>query len=411
MLKHLFSEPVLDRLHAGPLAPFLNTFTTLLLEKGYTKYSIKLKIRLIAKFSRWLDQQNLAIDDLRIELFDHFIKFNKTADPIRRGYWSTLKSFLRHLSDTGVIRPFVIKNDDNPFYHIEDGFAQYLSHERGLSPETLTSYIPLVRCFLSVCFQTGTIRLEKLCPKDITAFILSYTQSVKRNTAKLMVTSLRVFFRYLRLRGLIETDLAAFVPAVSNWRLTGLPKTLEPEQIECLLKCCNQTTKVGQRDFTILLLLARLGLRAGEIVKMTLDDINWDVGELIIRGKGPRKDKLPIPYDVGEALADYLQYGRSACPTRCVFIRVRAPYQGFSSSVAICNIVQRALLRAKINSSYKGAHLLRHSLATNMLRKGASLTEIGEILRHQLPSTTELYTKVDIVSLRSLAQPWLGGAV
>ena len=410
MLEHLFSKSVPEWLYAGPLGSYVNSFTSLLSEKGYTNYSIKVKIRLVAKFSRWLNQQNLGFDDLKLELFDHFIKYQKTANPVRRGDLATLKLLLRHLSDAGVILPSVLKID-NPFGQIEDGFAQYLSQERGLSPETLTTYIPLVRCFLSNCFKAGTIGLEKLCPKDITAFILSYTQSVKRSTAKLMVTSLRAFFRYLRFRGQIATDLAAFVPAISDWRLTGLPKSLEPEQIEGLLKSCDQNTKVGQRDYTILSLLARLGLRAGEIVKMTLDDINWDVGELIIRGKGPRKDKLPIPYDVGEALVAYLQHGRPACPTRCVFIRARAPYQGFSSSVAICNIVQRALLRAKINSCHKGAHLLRHSLATNMLRKGASLTEIGEILRHQLPSTTEIYTKIDIVSLRSLAQPWLGGEI
>ncbi len=411
MLEHLLSESVLEQLHAGPLEPHISAFTSLLSEKGYTNYSIKGKIRLVAKFSRWLDQQNLRIDDLNPELFDHFIKYQRTADPVRRGDPATLKLLLRHLNDADIILSSAIKTDDNPFRQIENGFAQYLSHERGLSPETLTTYIPLVRCFLSDCFKAGTIRLEKLCPKDIIAFILSYTKSVKRTTAKLMVTSLRTFFRYLFLRGHISTDLAAFVPAISDWRLTGLPKSLEPRQIECLLNSCDQSTKVGQRDYTILLLLARLGLRAGEIVKMTLDDINWDVGELIIRGKGPRKDKMPIPYDVGEALAAYLQHGRPACPSRCVFIRARAPYQGFSSSVAVCDIVQRALLRAGINSDHKGAHLLRHSLATNMLRKGASLTEIGEILRHQLPDTTELYTKVDIVSLRSLAQPWSGGEI
>jgi site-specific recombinase XerD len=411
LLKNLFSESVLKKLHVGPLKSYLSTFISLLSEQGYTKFSIKVKIRFVAKLSRWLDQQHLGVNDIKLELFDHFIKYRGTTDPIRRGDLATLKLLLQHMYDEEVIQFSAIRIDKNPFLQIENGFAQYLSHERGLSPETLATYIPLVRCFLSHCFKAGAIRLEKLCPKDITAFILSYTQSVKRNTAKLMVTSLRAFFRYLRLRGQIATDLAAFVPAISDWRLTGLPKSLEPKQIECLLKSCNQNTKVGQRNFTILLLLARLGLRAGEIVKMTLDDINWDIGELMIRGKGPRKDKLPIPYDVGEALADYLQHGRPVCPSRCVFIRARAPYRGFSSSVAICNIVQRALLRAKINSCYKGAHLLRHSLATNMLHKGASLTEIGEILRHQLPNTTELYTKIDIVSLRSLAQPWLGGEI
>ena len=411
MLEHLFSRSALERLTAGPLGSYLNSFTTLLSEKGYTNYSIKVKIRLVAKFSRWLNQQNLGVNDLKLELFGHFIKYQGSATPVRRGDLATLKLLLRHLMGEGIIQFFAVRIDENHFHQIEDGFAQYLSHERGLSPDTLTNYIPLIRCFLSDCFKTGTIRFEKLCPKGITTFILRYSQTVKRSTAKLMVTSLRSFFRYLLLRGKIDTDLAALVPTVSNWRLKGLPKSLEPQQIEHLLKSCDQNTKAGQRDYTILLLPARLGLRAGEIVAMTLDDINWDVGELIIRGKGPRKDRLPIPCDVGEALAAYLQYGRPACPTRRVFIRARAPYQGFSSSVAICNIVQRALLRAKINSSHKGAHLLRHSLATHMLRKGASLAEIGEILRHQLPNTTEIYTKVDIVSLRSLAQPWLGGEI
>ena len=245
MLEHLFSKSVPEWLYAGPLGSYLNSFASLLSEKGYTNYSIKVKIRLISKFSRWLNQQNLGIVDLKLELFDPFIKYQKTADPVRRGDLATLNLLLRHLSDAGVIQPSGVKIDDNPFCQIEDGFAQYLSHERGLSAETLTTYIHQVRCFLSSCFKAGTIKLEKLCAKDITAFILSYTQSVKRNTAKLMVSSLRAFFRYLRFRGQIATDLAAFVPAVSDWRLTGIPKSLEPEQIDSLLKSCDQNTEKG----------------------------------------------------------------------------------------------------------------------------------------------------------------------
>lgn len=199
------------------------------------------------------------------------------------------------------------------------------------------------------------------------------------------------------------------MPAVADWRLSDLPKSLEAQQVECLLSNCDQSNKNGQRDYAILLLLARLGLRAGEIVKMTLDDIDWEAGELIIEGKGPRKDRLPLPWDVGEALVTYLQHGRPVCSTRRVFIRTRAPHNGFSSSVAVCNIVERALLRAKLQPPCKGAHLLRHSLATDMLRKGASLIEISEILRHASINTTEIYTKVDIAALRSLAQSWPGG--
>ena len=157
------------------------------------------------------------------------------------------------------------------------------------------------------------------------------------------------------------------------------------------------------------MLLARLGLRAGEVAAMNLDNINWEAGELVICGKGPRKDRLPIPCDVGEALVAYLQHGRPVCSTRRVFIRARAPHQGFSSSVAVCDIVRRALVRANLHPPCKGAHLLRHSLAVHMLHKGASLGEIGELLRHASQTTTEIYTKVDMAALRSLSQPWPGG--
>lgn len=411
MVDHSFLESVSDRLRVGPLVPHLNAFALLLSDRGYADYSIKVKLRLVAKFSRWLGQKGIGINAVDMELFDPFIRDQATADPVRRGDLASLKLLFKHLNDTGVILSPTTRGDDGPFRQIESGFAQYLSHERGLLPQTLVTYIPLVRRFLTECLTSGAVRLAQLGPKDITAFLLRYTRSVKRTSAKLMVTSLRSFLRYLYMRGEISTDLSAFVPAISDWRLTGLPESLEPGQVERLLNSCDQGTIAGQRDYTILLLLSRLGLRAGEIVKMTLDDINWDAGELIARGKGPRKDRMPIPYDVGEALAAYLQHGRPSCPSRCVFIRARAPYQGFSSSVAICNVVQRALVRSRIKSDHKGAHLLRHSLATNMLREGASLTEIGQVLRHQLPDTTELYTKVDIIALRPLAQPWMGGEI
>ena len=170
MLEQLFSESVLKRFHTGPLNPFLDSFTSLLSKRGYTKYSIKGKVRLVAKFSRWLDQQHLGVNDLKLQLFDHFIKYQGTADPVRRGDLATLKLLLRSVIGEGGIQSYA---DDNPFRQIEDGFAQYLSHERGVSPNTLTRYIPLIRCFLSDRFKTGTIRLEKICPRDITTFILS----------------------------------------------------------------------------------------------------------------------------------------------------------------------------------------------------------------------------------------------
>jgi site-specific recombinase XerD len=203
-------------------------------------------------------------------------------------------------------------------------------------------------------------------------------------------------------------DLAAVVPTVANHRFSGLPKFLTPDEIERLLHVCDLGTVAGRRDYAILLLLARLGLRAGEVVHMTLEDIDWDAGELVIRGKSRRENRLPLPVDVGKAFAQYLRHGRPRCCSRRVFIRLSAPHQGFSSSVAVCDVVRRALARAGLNPAFKGAHLLRHSLATRMLRAGASMGEIGQILRHRLANTTEIYAKVDLTALRALAEPWPG---
>jgi site-specific recombinase XerD len=196
---------------------------------------------------------------------------------------------------------------------------------------------------------------------------------------------------------------------VAGWRLSDIPRSLERDQVERLLRGCDRSTVVGHRNRALLLLLARLGLRAGEVVRLTLEDIDWDAGVLIIRGKGAREDQLPLPRDVGQALASYLRRTRPSCTTRRVFVRVRAPLRGFASSVAISTIVRRALERAGIESPCKGAHLLRHSLASRMLAHHASLAEIGEILRHRSPNTTQIYTKVDLVALRALAQAWPGG--
>jgi site-specific recombinase XerD len=224
-----------------------------------------------------------------------------------------------------------------------------------------------------------------------------------------MVTALRSFLRFIYQQGQTATDLSMCVPTVANWDLSELPKFLKPEEVDRLLQSCDKSSFIGQRDYAVLLLLARLGLRAGEVVHMVLEDIDWEAGELIIRGKSARQDRLPLLQDVGEALATYLCHGRPHCSSRRVFIRQLAPHKGFSSSTAIGDIIRRAFARAGLQRTHKGAHLLRHSLATQMLNQGASLNEIGEILRHQQPHTTEIYAKVNWVALRDLAQPWPGG--
>jgi site-specific recombinase XerD len=217
--------------------------------------------------------------------------------------------------------------------------------------------------------------------------------------------------RYLRYRGDLATNLAASVPSVACWSLSEIPKYLEPIQVQCILDHCDQKTATGLRDYAILLLLARLGLRAGEVAFLMLEDIDWEAGQITVHGKGGRSALFPLPVDVGEAVAAYLQNGRPTCSSRSVFVTGRAPRLGLPGPGNISSIARRALARAGIDSHHKGAHRLRHSLATQMLRQGASLAEIGEVLRHRNPNTTAIYAKVDLTALRTLALPWPGGAL
>jgi site-specific recombinase XerD len=226
-----------------------------------------------------------------------------------------------------------------------------------------------------------------------------------------MTTAFRSFFRFLFQRGELQADLAASVPTVANWRLSTVPKYLVPKEAKRVLKACNRRTAVGRRDYAILLLLARLGLRAGEVVALQLEDVNWRAGEILVRGKGLLHDRMPLPSNVGQALVSYLRRDRPRCQTRRVFVCRKAPRRGFANPSTLSTIVRRALTRADLHPPLKGAHLLRHSLATSMLRSGAKMGEIAEILRHQALNTTEIYAKVDFEGLRSLAHPWpMGGA-
>ena len=411
MIDHFFSQSkVLKRLRFGPLGSHIDSFAQILEVQGYKKSTAKYKITIVADFSRWLDQQGFNITELDEITLSEFLLFRGRRGSIFKIEPPTLRDLLKHLRKTGVV-PDAVRFDDDNRRRIECGFAKYLAQERGLEQITIDSYLPIARKFLSDQFGTAPIVLNDLHPSDIVRFILRCTETVGSKSAQRIVCSLRSFFRFLYQRGETAIDLSPSALTVANRRLSELPKFLEPEQVEHLLQSCDQDTLIGQRDFVILLLLARLGLRAGDVVHMALDDIDWDAGEIIVTGKSDREQRLPLAQDVGEALVKYLCDGRPPCSSRRVFIRIRAPHKGFSSSVAICDIVRRALKRAKLNPAFKGSHLLRHSLATQMLRGGASLAEIGEILRHQRLDTTQIYAKVDLVALSALAQPWPGGAI
>ena len=411
MIRTYFSDPTAwQRLHAGPLSPYIDPFEQHLSDQGYAAVTVVDKLRVVAKLSRWLERHQLSVDALDEQQVGAFLReLHQFERRTYHGDPATLQSLLEQLRCSGILARPLTPVDESLEARLERDYAQYLHNERGLSDATLRIYLPFIRDFLLTCIDQGSLDLEQLCIRDVTNFVLNQAPKLGPARAQLMVTALRSFLLFLQQRGYLRVPLAAAVPTVAHWRLSTVPKYLEPEQVDRLLQHCDQSTVAGQRDYTMLLLLARLGLRAGDLVHACLDDIDWHRGLLTVRGKGNRADQLPLPVDVGEALAKYLHDGRPSCTTRRVFVRMKAPHVGFASSVAIDSMMRRALKRANLEPACKGAHLLRHSLATRMLRQGASLVEIGQLLRHRLPQTTEIYAKIDRDTLIALAQQWPGG--
>jgi site-specific recombinase XerD len=407
-----FYSPGTDcsRLRCGSLGAQLDGFAGWLSEQGYAKHTGRQKIGLVAHFSRWLGRQQVGVKDLNEEQVAEFLKVRKKRGLLRRDDQPTLAQLLGYLHEADIIARPASAVSDTPMDHIIQGYAQFLTYQRGLNPVTIDNYLPIARSFLEARFGAERICLDKLRIPDVTGFMVRDGATFSPRRAQLTACVLRSFLGFLTHEGKITTNLAAAVPAVANWRLSELPQFLEPTQVDQILGHCNQNSAIGRRDYAVLLLVARLGLRAGEVVHLNLESINWETGEVYIRGKSAREDRLPLLPEVGRAVAAYLKRDRPSCPCRRVFLRMKAPRQGFSSSVAIDNIVRRALVRAQLQPPHKGAHLLRRSLATQMLRQGATLTPIGQILRHQRAQTTEIYAKVDLAALRALAQPWPGGA-
>jgi integrase/recombinase XerD len=287
------------------------------------------------------------------------------------------------------------------------GYEQYLRQDRALCRATIINYVPFVRDFLKDRFGDGAVHLSCLRAKDVVTFVQGRARRLHVKRAKLMTTALRSFFQYARMRGEITLDLVAAVPIVANWSMTSIPRAIAAEQTQKLLASIDRKSAMGRRDYAILLVLARLGLRAGEVMSLELDDIDWSTGELTVRGKG-RRSQLPLAPDVGNAIAAYLRHGRPECASRRVFLRTKAPIGGFHGASGVGSMVRHRLELARIHSPTFGTHQFRHGLASDMLRQGASLAEIGAVLGHQHLDTTRIYTKIDLKSLHALAQRWPG---
>jgi site-specific recombinase XerD len=291
-------------------------------------------------------------------------------------------------------------------------FAQHLQHNHALATATIDGYVRVARQFLSWRFGQEEVRLHDLTPCDSIAFVQHESKRMAPPAVKRAANALRSFLRFGQFRGDVPAALAAGVPSVATWTTTPpIPKAIAAEHAQCAIESCDPRTAVGQRDRAVLLLLARLGLRACEVIRMTLDDIDWDQSQLRIRGKGGRHSLLPLPADVGGAIAAYLQNGRPTCEDRHLFLRSLAPVRGLQEgSDGIGTIVRHALARANVDAPHRGSHQFRHALAAHMLRQGASLPEIGQVLRHRSPQTTSIYAKVDLNALRTLAIAWPGSA-
>jgi site-specific recombinase XerD len=289
-------------------------------------------------------------------------------------------------------------------------YEQYLREARALASATIVNYVPFIRDFLEHRFGHGQVRLSGLCAGDVVRFVQRQAPRLHLKRAKLMTTALRSFLHYARYRGELTLDLAAAVPVVANWSMPSIPRAISADHVRQLLASIDRRTAIGRRDYAVLLLLARLGLRASEVAFLELDDIDWNTGRLYVRSKGAQRLELPLPTEVGKAIAAYLRRGRPHSTSRRVFLRAKAPIRGFRGPGGIGSIVRHSLKRAGIHAPTTGAHQFRHGLASEMLRQGASLSEIGELLGHRHPQTTKIYAKVDIEALRRLALPWPGGA-
>jgi site-specific recombinase XerD len=410
-MKGFFNDTrTIERMEQGPLGHHIALYAATLHAMGYTRLTGRRMLECVAGFNRWWKLKRISPDQLDSNYIEKYLKvrWRDALRPLTCARQALIR-WLRLLCERGVI-PEPVAPKLTPSEQVVQEYDNYLKKERVLSWATRRTYQPLAFQFVKSTFGCGPVKLRRLRPLDIINYVEQNAKQLSSTRAQLTRTVVRSFLQFARYRGDLTLDLGAYVPSVASWALSALPKSLPPEQVKKALVCCPRTTAVGRRDYAVLLLLARLGLRAGEVRGLTLEDIEWETGRITIRGKMNRVDQLPLPADVGSAIAAYLKRARPrTVNTRCLFLRARAPHAGFKCSGAISHIVAQALSRAGIASPRKGAHQLRHTLACEMLRQGRSLREIGEILRHRSPDTTAIYAKVDLLALRPLALPWPGG--
>jgi site-specific recombinase XerD len=380
-------------------------------KQGYTALSIRNRVDVFRDLSRWLARRGVSLSELDDGQIERFAKYRRRCKRSAFRTPESLVSIVRYLRDERVLPPSEPEEDradDTPFETLVSSYATYLTSERGLTPTTVGRYVKVARELLQPLMGNEPLAVDGIGTVDVTAFVLATAKRCSVGEAQNVVSALRSALRYLYVQGLLERDLAGAVPGVAGWSGSALPKAVEPEVIERLLRNCDRRRHAGRRDYAVLLLLSRLGLRRCEVAALELDDVDWAVGELLIRGKGQQQDRLPLPQDVGHALAMYIKRSRPPIDSRKVFTTVYAPQRPLQPG-AVTGLVNARC--DKLGLPPIGAHRLRHTAATQMLRRGASLDEIAQVLRHRHVSTTAIYAKVDRAALSELARPWPRGGL
>jgi len=388
----------------GPLAAYLPGVCAALDTRGYTRLSIRNLARVLAHLSGWLADRQLGARDLNRETIERFAQDRRAAGYTGHRFASSLEPVLEYLRAVDAAPPLeplprVPTANDATL----EAYRSYLIRERGLAPATIRFYLRVARAVVPVDGD-----LTRLTAHTVTRGILGVSHQYGVAFTKYWVSAVRALLRYLFVRGEIAVDLTGAIPAVAGWRLTSLPQDLDPAVVAQILRACDGRTHDGRRARAAVLLMVRLGLRVGEVAALQLEDVDWTAGEIVIHGKGRRTDRLPLPMDVGAALAAYVRRSRPRTQSRILFLGVRAPH-GPTGSAALQSAVRAACRRAGVPEI--GTHRLRHTAASQMLRRGSSLSEIAQVLRHRHLTTTAIYAKVDRVALRELARPWPGGAL
>lgn len=407
MLERIFKlNSRIQELRASQGGELLEKFAEKLFQAGYTSRTSRQYINIAGHFIYWSNAENISTKDSTPKLIERFgFHLNECTCPDYTHTYNHYVACATRLFLTQIINIDKKNMDiqsvaDNPFL---TAFFYWMRTNRGTSDVTLRIYRRPVKELLKRFSNCP----EMIDAKGLRQFVMEINQNSDWSTTKNSITALRMFLRFLIAKGKCSADLFGAIPKVAHWRLSSLPRYLQESDVEKVISSCDTNTKIGKRNRSILLLLARLGLRAGDIVKLRFGDIDWENATINVSGKSRHATRLPLTEEVGSALLDYLKNSRPPLDTDVVFVRLRAPLGPFSSHTAISIMVARAMRRAGVSCQGKGAaHVLRHSVATSMLRHGATLQDISKILRHQSIETTKIYAKVDVQALQKIAQPW-----